>query len=826
MATVTAPAGAKVVNKAVIQAPPPPPPPPKPLSQAAINNAVKVAASGVTDISQYSPAMQAQIKANQVAPTIQASAGAGVGSKPIAGGVGVGIKPVGPGQTYTSAPDLFPNQVQKPQTLEEKAQTLIDTKTPTTPVQTDKDKAWSAVRGSYTDQYKFLVDNPDYAKALGIDITMQPKDLEATLKQIGDRNASDMNYLKSQNALASQIDTSEQGRAKAQTLAGQASMAAQFSQGQEGAIGSSSSLISPLYDATTNQVMHENELRYQSAQAARDQAVRNLQNAQQDADAKTMQALQDQVNNAETKIQEARHQMLVDANIAAKTASDIKTAEANANKIKTETLQFNFEAMGAAAASLPDSAIMSMASQAGVTFGQASAMKAMAVLKSQLSTAKTVQEQQKISLEMQKLQKELPTAGMTEKQKNLGVIQSMIKSGAPKDQIDIAMRAFDIPTAEAYQADINYKNAQVNYQNSATAKNYQDLLTARGEYNTLYGGSAYLPAGGKYEVTNSIDAQGNPVISVGVKNGQSLDLPGTTRREDWCAAFVNDITGAGLGDLYSDKLAKAKEPVPQSGMFFVQPTSDKWGHAGIVESVNLADGTMSVVEANWQKGANGKGIVSRRTMKISDAGGFGIPKNAETVGTRKDYSESQKAVMNNLDPQKLDANALKILKESGLKSADLFTYISNTKKPISADKRSDIETIISAIDDLEKHPGFDAAVGAGFQKFLTPWMGTEDFIPSTSAANFAAKFKSFRDQLTLPALDKLKGSMSDKDIAFLRSASTSLTLDMDEPAFKEELTKLKAKYNQILKQGTDITKTDVIPGKYGIPEDVDSNNRY
>jgi hypothetical protein len=308
---------------------------------------------------------------------------------------------------------LFPDQKQKQETMEEKAKRLIDekAKAATTPVQTDKDKAWSAVRGSYTDQYKFLTDNPDYAKALGIDMSMQPKDLEATLRQIGDRNASDMAYLKSQNALASQIDVSGNQRAQQQTTAAQASMAAQFTQGQEGAIGSSNAMVSPSYDATTNQIMRENDLRLQSAQAARDQAVINLQNAQQGASAKTMQALQDQVNNAEAKILEARHQALVDANIAAKTAADIAQTKAGTQKVQTETLVNTFTAMGEKVSNLNATDLTAMASASGLPYSTVSNLQAQAVLTNQIAKTKDVNEAAKMTLELDKLKKENAIVG-------------------------------------------------------------------------------------------------------------------------------------------------------------------------------------------------------------------------------------------------------------------------------------------------------------------------------------------------------------------------------------------------------------------------------
>jgi hypothetical protein len=52
--------------------------------------------------------------------------------------------------------------------------------------------------------------------------------------------------------------------------------------------------------------------------------------------------------------------------------------------------------------------------------------------------------------------------------------------------------------------------------------------------------------------------------------------------------------------------------------------------------------------------------------------------------------------------------------------------------------------------------------------------------------------------LTLPNLDKLKGATSDKDIAFLKSASSALNLNMSEKEFDQTLKDVKEKFQNML----------------------------
>ena len=124
----------------------------------------------------------------------------------------------------------------------------------------------------------------------------------------------------------------------------------------------------------------------------------------------------------------------------------------------------------------------------------------------------------------------------------------------------------------------------------------------------------------------------------------------------------------------------------------------------------------------------------------------------------------------------------------------------STWKVIEPAKATQIQDALYAIEDLEKTSGKKWAVWYSRQKNLNtliPW-GENKFIAGTPAANFEAKFNKLTNMLTLPNLDKLKGAMSDKDIAFLKSASSALSLNMSESEFDTTLKQVKEKFQNML----------------------------
>lgn len=160
-----------------------------------------------------------------------------------------------------------------------------------------------------------------------------------------------------------------------------------------------------------------------------------------------------------------------------------------------------------------------------------------------------------------------------------------------------------------------------------------------------------------------------------------------------------------------------------------------------------------------------------------------------------------------LDPVKLasahaqheDKNSYKMLLDLWVITQDGSLWVAKATN-LTPEKQTAIQDALFAIEDLEKTTWKEWAVGYSRQKNLNtliPW-GENKFIAGTPAANFEAKFNRLTNMLTLPNLDKLKGAMSDKDIAFLKSASSALNLNMSEKEFDQTLKDVKEKFQNML----------------------------
>lgn len=101
--------------------------------------------------------------------------------------------------------------------------------------------------------------------------------------------------------------------------------------------------------------------------------------------------------------------------------------------------------------------------------------------------------------------------------------------------------------------------------------------------------------------------------------------------------------------------------------------------------------------------------------------------------------------------------------------------------------------------------GKSGAVGFGFQKFV-PFgqsLGLQG-----DRTSFENKVNTLKANLTLDNLKLLKGPMSDKDLAFLQAIGSSLTTNMSEKSFNNEMTrivnKLEEKVAPVSPYGTQI----------------------
>jgi hypothetical protein len=384
-----------------------------------------------------------------------------------------------------------------------------------------------------------------------------------------------------------------------------------------------------VFQKNVNDKLDDSNTRKNMAIAQRDQALINLRQAQEADDVEAVRRYRDQVNQSEFEIQKQDNEQMRLQDQAIRTALAVETQRDTATRANFSQFQSLIE-LGAVLdtpqlTSIANNLSLPLESVMGVYAG----VQAIRDDKTLTNEEKAV----KIQQEMAKLDRE-QRGIITQQAQNVDLYMRMTRDGAfdnmTEDEAFAIKRQLGIDDMNDpfVKAELALTQADLAYKQSATAKNLQDVLDAEAVYQELYGDSYYVPEGGKYGVID----KGDGSIGIAVKDGQSLDLEGTSRREDWCAAFVNDALGTNMGDTYEDKKGKAKETTPTAGMFFVQETSSIYGHTGIVESVDLANGTMDVVEANWKKGDDGKGIISRRTMNIADAGGFGKPKNGVAKG--------------------------------------------------------------------------------------------------------------------------------------------------------------------------------------------------
>lgn len=101
-----------------------------------------------------------------------------------------------------------------------------------------------------------------------------------------------------------------------------------------------------------------------------------------------------------------------------------------------------------------------------------------------------------------------------------------------------------------------------------------------------------------------------------------------------CGAWVNDITGLGVGDSYQSKIALTDPSITaetaQIGDVFVQPYGST-GHVGIINGMSVVNGEVifTVSESNWKKLPESGGrtgiITHTRQVKASEISGFARP---------------------------------------------------------------------------------------------------------------------------------------------------------------------------------------------------------
>jgi hypothetical protein len=597
----------------------------------------------------------------------------------------------------------------------------------------------------------------------------------------------DFDLAQRKSDLAGDVDQLGIGDLKRSQKSGMENMTTVYGTDREGGQSTGNQMLP---DAYKRQTQYRITLAEQQADLAKEERMKilgDLRKAQENDQKELAKTLLGQLDLAEQQIAQ------YDERIAG-----IEQTRANTQKIQQETTLSNLAAMGSAVANLSLPELQRMGEGAGFTMPQMLTFQKASELRAKASETKDAAEAERMVLMADQLENEI--------------------------NWQVEDRPLEVRLKEA---DARYKEAQATkaYKEAnglpITSTDMLEDYTARQELAALSGqaGTAYLPL------------SSDPRIQTTLENGQ-LKIVTPPNYQAWCGEFVNDVFGSPIfGDGYSDKKGEVLRngvltkdvSNPQSdivpGMAFVMPIYDKegklspYGHTGIVLGVT-ADGKNIITQETNANGAytgkpTGTGSnVTQEVRPISQIFGFVNPPNAKVVNAANgedSYSPAQKAVMNSINPSDIKDVNIKVLKENGLTTADLFSYTSSTKKSLPDDKKSQIQDILTGIQELKTAPGFSGAVGFGLQKVGGTSGADERGWAGTRTASFISKFNTFRDTLALPALDSLKGAMSDKDIQFLRNTATALNLGMREKDFKTELDKLEKKYSELLTQGTDIS---------------------
>lgn len=601
-----------------------------------------------------------------------------------------------------------------------------------------------------------FVENAKLGKDLGLKFETSA---ESYMKDKLRQQKEEMDY---QQNLKAQQDRLEASDIKAQEKITKANIAGAeqaFGQNREGITSAGNAQVVGKFTSEANRQLAGLQERASMAENERSRILQKLEQAQKSDNYAMVDNYRAQLASAEQQLNQINLDKVA-----------IEASQASTEKIKQETTFTNLEAMGSNVANLSTSELQTMGEQAGFTLPQ-----------------------------MVNLQKGFQLRAEASEMKDEGAARY---AQAQADELiqSVKFQAEDRPL------DIRIKQAEARLMESkavieaaaSTGKiidpiKQAELAKQMYELNELRGYSdVSVPDGGDYAIAKTKDG-----IYVGVENGTYGGQ---------CGAFVGNVNGkAFIPNLYTEK-QKLIDPnivVPVPGMVGISGSQKypQYGHVFIVEQVNN-DGTMNIVESNYYSPEK----VGRRTIPIASADGFTRMPNAKTDQTNSDagiYTKAQQAVMNSIDPTKITETQKKVLKENGLSSADLFNYISTSKKALPEEKKGDIQAVLDGINTL-KEMKKSGAVGVSLQKLLPGVSAEKGFLPASKAADFKAEFDTFKDTLAIPTLDKLKGAMSDKDIQFLRNTATSLSLDMSEKQFEATLAKLEKKYKEILTQGTSI----------------------
>lgn len=256
-------------------------------------------------------------------------------------------------------------------------------------------------------------------------------------------------------------------------------------------------------------------------------------------------------------------------------------------------------------------------------------------------------------------------------------------------------------------------------------------------------------------------------------------------RASECGAWVNDLTGLGMGDTYESKISKMDSNITADnakvGDVFVQSpdvVGIKNGHTGIINDKYVKDGEIwyTVSESNWEKkpGTDGAiGLITHtREVPASKIAGYRTP-------TYTNPAYEFKQVPEEMTPTSTEAPETKDINGKTMQwdpTSQTWVEPSGSAAESSTAAVDQLKDKLELISSIKNHKGFNNAVGTGklFQRSTGFGIGQNQTI------DFIGRVEQLTSQETLDQLLSLKaeggtlGALSDSEGALLRNAATRI----------------------------------------------------
>ena len=293
-----------------------------------------------------------------------------------------------------------------------------------------------------------------------------------------------------------------------------------------------------------------------------------------------------------------------------------------------------------------------------------------------------------------------------------------------------------------------------------------------------------------------------------------------------CGEYVNDImsrsVGQKIGSKWQDKLNYANEDawgIWSVAVWQVDPNNkemSKYGHAGIIVWEWIKDWIeqwvikSSNIEWVW--------VVSERLVPKSVISGY---RSTNAIWKTQTFDRAQEKFMKTVDIDKFwTSKELWVrAKELWLTPKDVYNY-----KSQNFDAKQDARDALEQLDIMMKAGDGDWFSDAlwytegrwrifwwSWREITTDaeWNRVITFPPWSQAAAFKAQFDKFVSWETLGNLWLMTWTLTNKDIDILKNAKTSLSLELSEKDFKEELARIRWALNRTINSNF-IPQEDVI----------------